>query len=194
MHAKGPMEASTLISDLTARTLENIQRSKELQNCSGDVLNQKPSPDSWSALECIEHLNRYGDFYLPEIRQRIANTPHKSKGVFKTGWLGNYFAKSLMPKPKLNKMKTFTAMNPIGSDLDKSVLSTFLKQQQELLELLEQARLIDLTKTKTAISISSWIKVRLGDTFRVVIYHNQRHLDQAERVARSKTTKSLQGI
>lgn len=191
MHAKGLMEASTLISDLTARTLENIQRSKELQGCSDDVLSQKPSPDSWNALECIEHLNRYGDFYLPEIRQRIANTPHKSKGIFKTGWLGNYFAKSLMPKPKLNKMKTFTVMDPIGSNSDKSVLSTFLKQQQELLELLERARGIDLTKTKTAISISSWIKLRLGDTFRVVIYHNQRHLDQAERVARGKTTKRL---
>ena len=36
-------------------------------------------------------------------------------------------------------------------------------------------------KTKTAISISKLIKLRLGDTFRVLIYHNERHIKQAER-------------
>jgi hypothetical protein len=74
-------------------------------------------------------------------------------------------------------------MDPVGSQLNKSVLTTFLKQQQELLRLLEQAKTVDLTRTKTSISISSWIKLRLGDTFRVVIYHNQRHMEQAERAA-----------
>ncbi|RXM56703.1 hypothetical protein BOQ60_25350, partial [Chryseobacterium sp. CH1] len=31
---------------------------------------------------------------------------------------------------------------------------------------------IDLEKTKTSISISKLIKLKLGDTFRFVIYHN----------------------
>lgn len=178
------MQASALISDLVNRTQDNIQRAKALQQQSEEALNHKPSPKSWSALECIEHLNRYGDFYLPELRQRIANTSQKSNGVFKSGWLGNYFAKSLMPKERLNKMKTFAVMNPSGSTLDASVLSTFLKQQSEILELLRRAEDVDLTKTKTAISISTWIKLRLGDTFRVVIYHNQRHIVQAERAVK----------
>ncbi|MEQ8704118.1 MAG: DinB family protein [Phaeodactylibacter sp.] len=175
------MKASALIADLTARTENNIQRAQQLREQPEAALNRKPSPESWSALECIEHLNRYGEFYLPEIRERLGSTSHKGSGVFKSGWLGNYFAKSLMPKAKLNKMKTFSAMDPAGSSLDKTALSTFLEQQTETLELLKQARNVDLTKTKTSISISSWIKLRLGDTFRVVIYHNQRHLDQAER-------------
>lgn len=175
------MQSSDLISDLTARTEDMIQRAEQLLEQSEAPLNTKPSTDSWSALESIEHLNRYGDFYLPEIQQRIGKAPKNTTGRFKTGWLGNYFAKSLLPKPKLNKMKTFSSMDPAGSQLDKSVLTTFLKQQQELLRLLEQAKTVDLTRTKTSISISSWIKLRLGDTFRVVIYHNQRHMEQAER-------------
>ena len=38
------------------------------------------------------------------------------------------------------------------------------------------------TKTKTAISISKLMKLRLGDTFRFVTAHNERHLLQAENV------------
>ena len=175
------MQSSDLISDLTARTKDMIQRAQQLLEQPEDTLNAKPSAGSWSALECIEHLNRYGDFYLPEIRERLANAPRNTTGTFKTGWLGNYFAKSLLPKPKLNKMKTFSSMDPAGSQLGKAVLTTFLQQQQDLLRLLEQAKATDLTKTRTSISISPWIKLRLGDTFRVVIYHNQRHMEQAER-------------
>jgi len=73
-------------------------------------------------------------------------------------------------------------MNPIGSSLDKGVLNKFITQQQALINTLKLASRADPTKTKTGISISKWIKLRLGDTFRVVIYHNQRHMTQAERV------------
>ncbi|MEO9077333.1 MAG: DinB family protein, partial [Gelidibacter sp.] len=35
----------------------------------------------------------------------------------------------------------------------------------------------------TAISISNLIKLKVGDTFRVVVYHNERHLVQANRIS-----------
>ena len=89
----------------------------------------------------------------------------------------------MLPKEKLNKMKTFKSMNPIGSNLDKTVLEKFLSQQKTLLELLQQAEKVSLTKNKTGISISKWIKLKLGDTFRIVIYHNLRHVIQAEKVS-----------
>lgn len=148
---------------------------------SDKVLNPRPATGSWSALECMEHLNRYGNFYLPEIQRRIAQSPHPASAQFKSGWLGNYFAKSLLPKEKLNKMKTFSNMDPMGSELGREVLHTFIAQQEQTLALLQEAKNVDLSKTRTAISISSWIKLRLGDTFRVLIYHNQRHVVQAER-------------
>ncbi len=51
-----------------------------------------------------------------------------------------------------------------------------------LLDVLDMSKKVNLTKTKTGISISKWLKLRLGDTFRVVIYHNQRHILQAKKV------------
>jgi len=172
-----------LIKDLIQRTQDHLNQAERYLQMNVEDLNWKENPEKWSVLECIEHLNRYGDFYIPEMSQRIKSGRKASSApTFKSGWLGNYFSKSMLPKEKLNKMKTFKSMNPIGSDLDKSVVKKFIKQQKQLLELLDAARTTDLTKTKTSISISKLIKLRLGDTFRVVIYHNYRHIVQADKV------------
>ncbi|MGB0929892.1 MAG: DinB family protein [Chitinophagales bacterium] len=172
-----------LIEDLMDRTKGVLNEANLFLQIEPEGLNWKASEKEWSILECIEHLNRYGDFYLPEITQRIAAASKKEGNmVFKSGLLGNYFAKGMLPKEKLNKMNTFKSMNPSGSQLDKSTLEKFINQQKQMLDLLQQARNIDLNKTKTSISISTLIKLKLGDTFRVVIYHNQRHIVQANKV------------
>ncbi len=145
-------------------------------------LNFKASADSWSVLECIEHLNRYGNFYIPEISKRLANNTTSPETFFRSGWLGNYFAKSMMPGETMRPIKTFASMNPAGSRLDKQVLHTFIGQQDRLLELLAQAATVSLKDTKTAISLTRLIRLRLGDTFRFVIYHNHRHMVQAQRL------------
>ncbi|NOQ71301.1 MAG: DinB family protein [Crocinitomix sp.] len=171
-----------LIDDLAERTIANVMAAEELKNLPIEILNQKSSSESWSALECIEHLNRYGDFYLKEIKKQFltaAQVPATTE--FKSGLIGNYFAKSLQAKEKLNKMKTVKNMNPNGSDLTIGVIDTFIAQQKEMLEILDRSLTISLKKNKTSISISSVLKLRLGDTLRIVIYHNQRHLAQAKK-------------
>lgn len=177
------ISSQELINDLVERTKNVLNQAEELKQLSVEDLNQKIAPEAWSALECIEHLNRYGDFYIPEISQRIKHANSEKKEVFKSGKLGNYFAKMMLPREKLNKMKTFKEMNPLGSTLTKDQVDKFIHQQKQMLDLLDAARNIDLTRTKTSITISKLIKLRLGDTFRVVIYHNQRHLIQAQKAA-----------
>lgn len=177
------ISSKQLIEDLIQRTHSVLNHAETYLQLSEDKLNWKSDPSRWSILECIEHLNRYGDFYLPEINDRIRNTKtDKAKDIFKSGILGNYFAEMMLPKEKLNKMNTFKNMNPAGSKLDKTVIKKFINHQKQLLDLLDKARKVDLSKVKTSISISKWIKLRLGDTFRVVIYHNQRHIKQADKV------------
>nr|WP_294860194.1 DinB family protein [uncultured Fluviicola sp.] len=186
------IQTEALLVDLANRTKQLIQEARTFMQLPEEVLNHKPDETSWSILECLEHLNLYGRFYLPEIKKQIvkqlSSSPSiplqrgKENAVFKSGWLGNYFANSMLPKAKLNKMKTFKNMNPVNSKLDKQVIQEFADQQTELLQLLEDAHKISLNKTRTAISISKLIKLKLGDTFRFVIYHNQRHMAQAQRI------------
>jgi len=185
LQEKMKIETQLLLQELAAQVKSHIEYATSLEKQTEKPLNARITPDSWSVLECIEHLNRYGNFYLPEIEKQINLSHSKPEAQFKSGLLGNYFAKSMLPKAKLNKMKTFKNMNPIHSMLDKSVLQTFISQQNKLLLLLENAEKVSLNKTKTGISISTLIKLKLGDTFRFLIYHNERHVQQAQRVIKS---------
>lgn len=182
------INAENLINELIRTTEKNMNEVQSFKDLTNEELNIKANAESWSILECIEHLNRYGDFYIPEISKRMESSNFKKSPTFRSGILGNYFAKSMLPKEKLNKMKTFKSMNPNNSILDRSVLDKFLYQQGLILDLLNRARNVNLTRTKTSISISKWIKLRLGDTLRVVIYHNLRHIVQAMNIV-NKTGK-----
>jgi hypothetical protein len=169
-----------LAAELIEKTRMNINRVQNFKSLSKNELNAKETNEKWSVLECIEHLNLYGFFYNPELRRVIKEDQSKPRNYFKSGVIGNYFVKTMLPKRKLNKMKTFKDKNPSGSNLDILVIDTFINQQKEFLEFIEKSKAIDLTKTKTAISISKLIKMRLGDTFRFIVAHNERHIIQAE--------------
>lgn len=176
---------TALIHDLKNRTSLVTEQANALLSHPDEVLLQRAAPNKWNALECIEHLNLYGDYYLPEIERRILAAPRAPQADnFKSSWLGNKFAVSMLPAEKgkkLNSMNTFKDKNPHGRSLTLNSLHRFLKQQEHLMKLLDMALEIDLTKTKTSITISKLIKLRLGDTIRVVIYHNERHLIQAQK-------------
>ena len=178
---KMTFDSEQLIDELTKLTQNLISRVDKFQDLELEQLNFKPTENSWSILECMEHLNLYGKFYIPEIESSIEKTSSKANKTFKSGLLGNYFANSMKPKVQLNKMKTFKDKNPSGSQLDKSVLKELILQQEQLLISLSKAKNVDLNKIKTNITLPL-LKFKLGDTFRFTIYHNERHVVQAEKV------------
>lgn len=176
------VKSATLISELIDTTKKNMAFAETLKARSKNQLNWRANEKSWSILECLEHLNLYGDFYIPEIQKVLLKATSKSDTVFKSGFLGNYFAESMLPKEKLSKMKTFKSKNPIHSRLDGTTIDRFIKQQIETINLLEQSKNISLNKEKTQITLTRWIRLKIGDTFRFLINHNIRHLKQIENL------------
>jgi hypothetical protein len=177
------IERNQLIDELISITDKCSVTVKQFKHLSADQLNFKRRAEEWSIVECIEHLNLYGDFYLPEIEKQIlARESNPEATVFKSGTIGNYFANLMQVKNgKIKKMQSPKDKNPIGSTLSPTTLDRFLKQQEKLRSLLLQAKNIDLTKTKTSISLTNLIRLRLGDTFRFFVYHIERHVVQAKR-------------
>lgn len=180
------MQSEKLTQMLLEQSRQIINQAEKLQSYDLNTLTWKENEISWSILECLEHLNLYGDFYLPQIEKEIKNSTTKTDLEFKSGVLGNYFAKSMLPKEKLNKMKTFKDKNPLNAQLDKSVIDRFINQQIKLLELLNQSRNVSLNKVKINTSISNLIKLKLGDTFQFFINHIIRHLNQIDRIQVAK--------
>ncbi len=184
------MQSEQLIQTLIDQTRQNIKQVEKLYNEDLNTLTWKENPTSWSILECLEHLNLYGDFYLPEIDRKIKDSDSKSEDTFKSGLLGNYFAQSMLPKKKLNKMKTFKDKNPLSANLDTAVIDRFLNQQIKLLKLLEQSRNVNLNKIRIETSITSLIKLKLGDTFQFFTNHIIRHLAQIDKIRYTQKSNS----
>lgn len=180
-----------LIDELKNILLSSRQKVLAFAKYDVEVLNHKEDGGRWSVLECIEHLNLYGDFYLPEIEKSILNARTASGSSFTTGVLGGYFAKLMKvgADGKMTKMKSPGDKDPSKSELGAVVLDRFIKQTDMLLGLLDRAGRVDLQRAKTPITLSRWIRLRLGDTFRFNIFHIERHVLQAERALRAGEKK-----
>ena len=174
-----------LIHELLEITQKSTSSIKKIKTLDITRLKHKSNPKTWSILECIAHLNLYGDFYLPVIEQAIlSNKPSKFPGVFCSGIIGNYFVNLIRVKSGVvKKMSAQKEMNPLNCDLTITTIERFLKQQQHLESLLIQAKAINLVKAKTPVSLTRLLKLRLGDTLRFLVYHIERHVLQAERIS-----------
>jgi hypothetical protein len=177
-------EARALLEEMVQITEACTVAVKQFRTLPGAQLNYRTGPESWSILECIEHLNLYGDFYLPEMEKQILAQKHDTPGtVFKSGIIGNYFAELMQARNgKIKKMKSPKDKNPVHSHLTVTTIERFIKQQERLLNILRLAGSVDLARTRTAISITRLVKLRLGDSFRFFVYHIERHVAQAQRV------------
>ena len=73
---------------------------------------------------------------------------------------------------------------PVNLDAH-AVLAEFIEQQEQLLTLIERARQVDLGSVRVPISLSKWIRLKLGDTFLFLMAHLERHVLQLERALKS---------
>jgi hypothetical protein len=175
------MNANAFIAELdraTRQLLTTVQT--ELEPLELAQLNQQPAPNSWSVLECLEHLNRYSRYYNPRFAQALAQPGPTAEVEVRHSWVGRKFIDMIAPS-NTKKAKTFSYMNPSGSQLGREVLTEFCAHQQQLLQLLAQARHADLNRKVIPVEFFRLLKLRLCEAFEIQILHEQRHLQQALR-------------
>lgn len=175
------MQTYQLLDKLEADTKQIILTLHYLLQEDPGVLTEQPAAGKWSVAQVVEHLNSYGRYYLPLMQQALKQATYPASATFTPGWLGDYFVKSMLPKEDgriPNKMQAPKDHRP-SPDVDSfTVLNEFMSQEKLLLELLRQARTTDLNKIRIPISIAKFVKLKLGDTFRFLIAHHQRHFVQ----------------
>lgn len=173
------IETTSLLNDLKKRTEFCIKEAKKLLKQKEEALNNRPNPETWSAAQCLDHLKQYGNYYLDHMETQMAKAQNGPDAFFGPGFIGNMFAKSMIHSPKMTKMQSPADKVPSASNFDKSVVNTFIDQQKQYLDIIKLAESKNLNKIKVPITISKWVKLKLGDTLRVTVYHNERHVIQA---------------
>jgi len=183
------MNTNELIDNLIEETNALIKQvESEILPLSEEVLTFKPSEKAWSILECVEHINIANKHYHDQIEAKLQDQQTTPKENYSGGALGNYFTKMMKPKEDNTipgKMKTMSKFYPVlnlQSNNQNSVIDAFLKDQQRLLGLLEKARSANLAKIKIKSALGGWLMFKLGDAFRFMTAHSQRHVLQAMNV------------
>lgn len=176
------------LEDLQAQTERLLQKAvREWQMLSPEQLSFHPAPGAWSAAQCLEHLNIYGRHYLPAIEKAIQEGKKqgsKPAAFVQSGWLGAYFTQLMQPQQGgilKSKMQSPKNAVPAAQPDPQRMLAEFIDQQEKMLELLREAAAVNLNTLRAPISLTPWIRLKLGDTFGFVLAHIERHVLQADR-------------
>ena len=125
--------------DVCARDFRHsMEEARNLLTYSNEqAVRKRPSLSSWSALECVVHLNRATQAMLPGIRQAVDAAPPCTDATrnFKMDLPGRLLAWSLEP-PALIKLKAPKLAEPLAAG-PEPVLEEFDHQHSELIQLLQ---------------------------------------------------------
>lgn len=179
------------LSDLTE--LLTIDVKKNFSHLTQEQLFWKPNEKSWSVAQCLAHLNAYYSFYIPVFSERIKNTRFRTPGEYFVSsplGTGSVLAVKLgKVKNVKRRLKAAKDYNPLVNKTLKTenAIEDFLNYQNEMLLVLADAHHINIRKAKCSLAITPLVKLRLGDAFQFVVYHNERHVEQAKNVLKLKS-------
>jgi hypothetical protein len=178
------------LNRLNRRLSEIVAR--DFPGLSSDQLNWREQADKWSIAECLLHLSYVVDYYFPATLKAIESAKarkSKPKTTFTRGWLGHYYVNKFrlnfdnQMKSMLESPSKYNPKRSSSSTLDgKEIVANFLKKQQTLHLMLQDAMLINLQTTRIHVVFWGLMSIQLGDMLKVLVYHNERHIVQAQRV------------
>lgn len=152
---------------------------------SRPAFNWRPAPEKWSVGQCIDHLNRMSERYLPELEATVSAGGPGGQPPFHYGPLGRLFIRGTSPEVLL-KVRTMDAMAPRAGDLDPAeVLATLRAHTARFLDVIARARGLDLSKIRMRspfLPRVPFLTFPVGALLEGSAGHELRHLDQARRV------------
>jgi uncharacterized damage-inducible protein DinB len=182
------MNSNTLLQNLQDDVRQIIFIANQLQQYPQEILTKQPESNAWSVAQVLEHLNMYSRYYMEAIEKQLHRNQTIASNSFVPGWLGNYFTNLMKPTKEnkiAKKMKAPKNAIPALQPNVNEMLSEYINHQHHLLNLLTIAKSANLNGNRIPTSLSKLIKLKLGDTFRFFVAHEQRHFLQIANVLKS---------
>jgi hypothetical protein len=182
------MGSSALVSEVNslvsqADVIANDAR-KVFGSLSKEQLNWKPGAERWSVAQCFDHLITTNSGYLPTIDDVLKGQKKSSvwqKLPVLPGLWGKMLIKSLDPS-QTRKIKAPKRFQPAQSDVSVSIIDDFVAQQAQLIEKIRATANLDLERIIITSPAASLVTYSLMDAYRIIVVHERRHFQQAQRV------------
>lgn len=180
------MTTKALFHEIEKVTNENILNIEEnFIPLTDEQLNWKIRSDVWNIREIFAHVFEYAKYYHSTFSKKIDTTRYRepsdnfiSSPLGKSMWSAMKLGNAKNVKRKIKSQKLYNPLI-VTSIVKETSLIDFLKSQKELLQIIERSKTINIRKAKIKLANNNVIKFRLGDAFLYVVYHNQRHIQQA---------------
>jgi uncharacterized damage-inducible protein DinB len=176
------MKRSEFLELLRQRLSEIKAEAERFKNAESKALKTHPAEGKWSVVEVLEHLHRYNTFYIPAFKASMQKAAFSNSEEMRRGSFGMKSAKSMLPTETgvSNPMKTFKSKNSLNSGVSEAIIDTFLAEQEELFQLLTEAKDRDICAVRCKTTLP-FIRFKLCDALEFVINHEVRHIAQAKR-------------
>jgi hypothetical protein len=151
----------------------------------------RPAPASWSAAECVEHLNLTSKAYLALLPDAVARARKRAgprKKHYRHDALGWFFSMMFGPLRHVGKfrvlpVKTTRAFVPKRGRSRKEIMSDFVRLQAELAAVIRSGDGLPLDKVKIVSPFGGRVKYSAYSALVIVARHQHRHIEQAEEAA-----------
>jgi hypothetical protein len=156
----------------------------EFSSLNSEQINWKPTQESWSIGQCIDHLIKSNKTYFPAIEKLLADNYKPSfweKINPLTATTGRQMITTLGVEVK-KKYKAPLLFIPSKSNIKPGIVAEFATHQEDLIKLLSKIKQEQYVNAVITSPVAKLITLKLSDAIRIIVVHEQRHFQQALRV------------
>ena len=188
------LQLNAVVADL--RSAERRLHALRTAAVSPAALTRRPTPERWSAVECVAHLNLTSKALLPLLRAGVEEARRLERPTsarYRRDFFGWLIWKALVT-PGRFKTKTIAAFVPSGDQPIETLIVEFGRFQSELTACTREATDLPIDRVKVVSPFNARLKYSVYSALTILTAHQHRHLWQAEQAVPSgpKATASPQ--
>jgi hypothetical protein len=182
------MRQDALALELRRRNDRIIERASSLpERFPPEAMRRRPAPAQWSPAEVLEHLCLSDEGYLVHMRTLIRDARADGGGGGRTDhrWRPTLMGRLLVwSMAGRRPMPTVAALEPrSGGARGEEALRTWIGLRREFERQLDASATLPWRRLRFTSPYSGLVRPNLGDAFRVLVTHAERHLEQIDRQA-----------
>ena len=150
-----------------------------------EQLNWRPSQEEWSIGQCLEHWQVFNRLYMAAISRALDSQVPSPVREVEAGRISVWFMRTYVePGSHTRRVRSPHKIKP-GERINPSVLSDFLRSNEEAKNLVRRAGAYDVNRIRYKNPLVPFVRFTVGVGLELTWKHQFRHVLQAERVKQS---------
>lgn len=184
------MATPTLKQIVDALKMLEKQAVGEFSRLNATQINAKPGPKEWSVGECLAHIIKTNESYYPVI-DRILEGKYKPGIWARISPFSKKFGRMLLniTHPHNTKKSSSPAAFDVGasetpdrSAVPAEIVKHFQEHMRQLQDKIGRMKEAEIPQTMISSPASWFITYTMHEALQVLVFHTDRHIQQAKRV------------